>query len=252
MTLRQKTSLVKSSPLLVGLDRAVPGNSTLCRRQTMLNARLPYRVPYRSAPVGLLNLLIDSTGIKTEGPRGKGVECLSRNPGRVDRSFPGRPQRPISRNVPARRMHGAAHCGRDWVSADLERHGTSALPARDRAIRKRCPDSQLQPWFCWLGAECYAKGAGAQFSPPAFTRQQVLHPSGRRDIQKTPPGHNGKAGLCAVPVNGDGRKQVGTCHTLLTTFGGVIADFFLSAKTPWYAPALPGAHRPAPGIGACL
>lgn len=47
---------------LVGLDWAAPDFSTLCRRQKTLNVSLPYR-----GGTGPLNLLIDSTGIKSEG-----------------------------------------------------------------------------------------------------------------------------------------------------------------------------------------
>ena len=47
---------------LAGLDWAVPDYSTLCRRQRTLNVSLPYR-----GGTGPLTLLIDSTGIKSEG-----------------------------------------------------------------------------------------------------------------------------------------------------------------------------------------
>lgn len=62
MPLRQTTGFVQSLLRLVGLDWAVPDYSTLCRRQKTLNVSLPYR-----AGTGPLNLLIDSTGIKSEG-----------------------------------------------------------------------------------------------------------------------------------------------------------------------------------------
>ena len=62
MPLRQTTGFVHSLLRLVGLDWAVPDFSTLCRRQQTLNVSLPYR-----GGTGLLNLLIDSTGIKAEG-----------------------------------------------------------------------------------------------------------------------------------------------------------------------------------------
>lgn len=47
---------------MAGLDWDVPDYSTLCRRQKALNVSLPYRVG-----TGPLNLLIDSTGIESEG-----------------------------------------------------------------------------------------------------------------------------------------------------------------------------------------
>ncbi len=62
MALRQTTGFVESLLRLAGLDWAVPDFSTLCRRQKTLNVSLPYR-----GGKGPLNLLIDSTGIKSEG-----------------------------------------------------------------------------------------------------------------------------------------------------------------------------------------
>lgn len=62
LPLRQTTGFVESLLRLVGLDWAVPDFSTLCRRQRTLNVSLPYR-----GGTGPLNLLIDSTGIKSEG-----------------------------------------------------------------------------------------------------------------------------------------------------------------------------------------
>ncbi|MEQ5872940.1 IS5 family transposase [Sagittula sp. NFXS13] len=62
MPLRQTTGFVESLLRLVGLDWAVPDFSTLSRRQRTLNVSLPYR-----NGTGPLNLLIDSTGIKSEG-----------------------------------------------------------------------------------------------------------------------------------------------------------------------------------------
>jgi len=62
MPLRQTTGFVESLLRLVGLDWAVPDFSTLSRRQSTLNVSLPYR-----NGTGPLNLLIDSTGIKSEG-----------------------------------------------------------------------------------------------------------------------------------------------------------------------------------------
>lgn len=62
MPLRQTTGFVESLLRLVGLNWAVPDFSTLCRRQKTLNVSLPFR-----GGTGPLNLLIDSTGIKSEG-----------------------------------------------------------------------------------------------------------------------------------------------------------------------------------------
>jgi hypothetical protein len=62
LPLRQTTGFVQSLLRLVGLDWAAPDFSTLCRRQKTLNVNLPYR-----GGTGPLNLLIDSTGIKSEG-----------------------------------------------------------------------------------------------------------------------------------------------------------------------------------------
>ena len=64
MALQQKTGFVQSLLRLIGLDWSVPDFSTLCGRQKTLNANLPYR-----GGTGPLNLLIHSTGIKTEGER---------------------------------------------------------------------------------------------------------------------------------------------------------------------------------------
>ena len=62
LPLRQTTGFVESLLQLIGLDWVVPDFSTLCRRQKTLNVSLPYR-----GGTGPLNLLIDSTGIKSEG-----------------------------------------------------------------------------------------------------------------------------------------------------------------------------------------
>ena len=62
MPLRQTTGFVGSLLRLAGLDWPVPDYSTLCRRQRTLKVSLPYR-----GDRGPLNLLIDSTGIKSEG-----------------------------------------------------------------------------------------------------------------------------------------------------------------------------------------
>ena len=62
MTTRQATGFVESLLRLVGLNWAVPDFSTLCRRQKTLNVSLPFR-----GGTGPLNLLVDSTGIKSEG-----------------------------------------------------------------------------------------------------------------------------------------------------------------------------------------
>lgn len=62
MPLRQTTGFVQGLLRMVGLDWAAPDFSTLRRRQKTLNVNLPYR-----GGTGPLNLLIDSTGIKSEG-----------------------------------------------------------------------------------------------------------------------------------------------------------------------------------------
>ena len=62
MPLRQTTGFVESLLRVVGLTWAVPEVSTVCRRQKTLNVSLPFR-----GGAGPLNLLIDSTGIKSEG-----------------------------------------------------------------------------------------------------------------------------------------------------------------------------------------
>lgn len=62
LPLRQTTGFGESLLRLVGLDWAVPDFSTLYRRQQTLNVSLPYR-----GATGPLHLLIDSTGIKSEG-----------------------------------------------------------------------------------------------------------------------------------------------------------------------------------------
>ena len=61
MPLRKTTGFVQSLLRLIGLDWSGRNFSTLCRRQKTLNVSLPYR-----GGTGPLNLLIDSTGIKTE------------------------------------------------------------------------------------------------------------------------------------------------------------------------------------------
>ena len=71
MPLRQTTGFVESLLRLVGLDWAVPDYSTLCRRQKTLNVSLPYR-----GGTGPLNLLIDSTGIKSEGEGESECRCM--------------------------------------------------------------------------------------------------------------------------------------------------------------------------------
>lgn len=62
LPLRQTTGFVESLLELIGLDWAVPDFSTLCRRQRTLSVAIPYK-----GSSGPLHLLIDSTGIKTEG-----------------------------------------------------------------------------------------------------------------------------------------------------------------------------------------
>lgn len=64
MPLRHTTEFVQSLLGLVELDWAVPDYSTLCRRQRTLNVNPPYR-----GGTGPVNLLADSTGIKSEDER---------------------------------------------------------------------------------------------------------------------------------------------------------------------------------------
>jgi hypothetical protein len=62
LPLRQTTGFVASLLKLVGLDWTVPDFSTLCRRQKTLSVTIPYKGSTKP-----LHLLVDSTGIKTEG-----------------------------------------------------------------------------------------------------------------------------------------------------------------------------------------
>lgn len=62
LPLRQTTGMVASLLKLADLDWAVPDYTTLCRRQKTLAVQIPYR-----RADGPLNLLVDSTGIKSLG-----------------------------------------------------------------------------------------------------------------------------------------------------------------------------------------
>lgn len=62
LPLGQRTGMVASLLDLAGLDWPLPDSSTLCRRQKTLTVHIPYR-----PSAGVLNLLIDSTGVKAEG-----------------------------------------------------------------------------------------------------------------------------------------------------------------------------------------
>lgn len=62
VALRQTTGLVESLLRSIGSDWAVPGFSTLSRRQKTLKVATPYR-----GPQGPPHMLVDSTGIKVEG-----------------------------------------------------------------------------------------------------------------------------------------------------------------------------------------
>lgn len=62
LPLRQTRGFVESLLHLVGLNWSVPDFSTLCRRQKTLFVAIPYK-----GSAGPLHLLVDSTGIKTEG-----------------------------------------------------------------------------------------------------------------------------------------------------------------------------------------
>lgn len=60
LPLRQTTGMVASLLKMADLDWAVPDYTTLCRRQKTLAVQMPYR-----RADGPLNLLVDSTGIKS-------------------------------------------------------------------------------------------------------------------------------------------------------------------------------------------
>ena len=62
LPLRQTTGMVASLLKMVGLDWAVPDDTTLCRPQKTLAVQIPYR-----RVDGPLNLLVDSAGIKVLG-----------------------------------------------------------------------------------------------------------------------------------------------------------------------------------------
>ena len=62
LPLRQTTGMVASLLKMAELDWTVPDYTTLCRRQKTLSVQIPYR-----RANGLLNLLVDSTGIKFLG-----------------------------------------------------------------------------------------------------------------------------------------------------------------------------------------
>jgi Transposase DDE domain len=62
LPLRQTTGMVASLLKMADLDRAVPDDTTLCRRQKTLAVQVPYR-----RADGPLNLLVDRTGIKFLG-----------------------------------------------------------------------------------------------------------------------------------------------------------------------------------------
>ena len=74
MPTRQATGFVESLLRLVGLDWAVPDFSTLCRCQKSLAVNIPYR-----GSQGPLHLLIDGTGIETEGEGEWQVSVAVRN-----------------------------------------------------------------------------------------------------------------------------------------------------------------------------
>jgi hypothetical protein len=62
LALRQAIGMVESLLRLAGLNWPVPDYSTLCRRQKTVSIQIPFR---RAG--GDLNLLVDSTGVKTRG-----------------------------------------------------------------------------------------------------------------------------------------------------------------------------------------
>ncbi len=102
VSLRQATGLAESLLRLVGLDRAVPDFSTLCRRHQTLNVSLPYR----GASVHSLALNSDcvwphacgalrSHAKHRAGRRSAGRCCPRRRPSRLgSRSRCSRPPRP--------------------------------------------------------------------------------------------------------------------------------------------------------------
>lgn len=77
MALRQTAGFVESLLELIDLDWVVPNFSALCRRQKALAVNIPYR-----GSQGLLNLLVDSTGIKVEGEGALSADLLHKSPAR--------------------------------------------------------------------------------------------------------------------------------------------------------------------------
>ena len=70
--------MVASLLKMADLDWAVPGYTTLCRRQKMLAVQVPYR-----RADGPLNLLIDSTGVKFLGDGEWRERAIGRDRGRI-------------------------------------------------------------------------------------------------------------------------------------------------------------------------
>ena len=125
MPLRQTTGFVQSLLGLLGLDWRVPDFSPLCRRQRTLNVSIPYR-----GGTGLLDLLIDSTGIKAEGE------------GEWNARKHGGPKRRIWRKIHIEIDEGKEDQERpQWrVSPTSWRSGLSRSPAATSATRPCCPN----------------------------------------------------------------------------------------------------------------
>lgn len=117
LPLRQTTGFVESLLRLVGLDWVVPDFSTLCRRQKTLNVSLPYR-----SGGGPLNLLIDSTGIKSEG----GGEWNARKHGGSKRR--------IWRKIHRYRRRNLGGAGRRGYHQQYRRRADAAGTARPNPI----------------------------------------------------------------------------------------------------------------------
>lgn len=75
-----RTGFVESRLRLAGLDWRIPDLGTLCRNQKTLNVTIQYR-----GGSGRLHLLIDTTGIKTEGEGAWGAERQKKVRGTVAR-----------------------------------------------------------------------------------------------------------------------------------------------------------------------
>lgn len=110
MALRQTTGLVESLFCLIGLDWDVPDFGSLSRRRRTLAVNIPHR-----GSQGLLDLLIDSTGIKVEGEgewnaqaRRHQTPCMAQDHIGIDEKTPTASVRPRSQtHVRTARRGGA-------------------------------------------------------------------------------------------------------------------------------------------------